>query len=49
MMATAWDRVTTNTIKNCWIKTGILPLSYDDAETSLSELEKSIQHDKCQM
>lgn len=49
MTATAWDRVTTNTIKNCWIKTGILPLSYDDAETSLSELEESIQRDKCQM
>src|SRR6185312_16464893 len=49
MTATAWDRVTTNTIKNCWIKTGILPLSYDDAETSLSKLEESIQRDKCQM
>ncbi|CAG8676093.1 161_t:CDS:2, partial [Ambispora gerdemannii] len=37
---TAWDKVTTNTIKNCWIKTEILSLSYDDTKIILSELEE---------
>ena len=49
MTATAWDKVTTNTIKNCWIKTGILPSSDDDAEIILSELEENSQRDNRQI
>ncbi|CAG8489279.1 13455_t:CDS:1 [Acaulospora morrowiae] len=49
MTATAWDKVTTNTIKNCWIKTGILSLLYDNTEIILAELEESIQRDNHQV
>jgi hypothetical protein len=49
MTATAWDNVTANTIKNCWIKTGILPSSDDDAEIILSELEENSQRDNRQI
>jgi hypothetical protein len=49
MTATAWDKVTANTIKNCWIKTGILPSSDDDAEIILSELEENSRRDNCQI
>ena len=49
MTATAWDKVTANTIKNCWIKTGILPSSDDDAEIILSKLEENSRRDNCQI
>lgn len=49
MTATAWDNVTANIIKNCWIKTGILPSSDDDAEIILSELEENSQRDNRQI
>ena len=49
MTVTAWDKVTANTIKNCWIKTGILPSSDDDAEIILSELEENSRRDNCQI
>ena len=49
MTATAWDNVTVNTIKNCWIKTGILPSPDDDTEIILSELEENSQRDNCQI
>ncbi|CAG8737359.1 5654_t:CDS:2, partial [Acaulospora morrowiae] len=46
MTATAWNKITTNTIKNCWIKTGILLLLYDNTKIILSELEEKIEADE---
>lgn len=40
-IAEAWNSVTQQTIQNCWIKTGILPL-YDneiDDDMNIQELE----------
>jgi hypothetical protein len=32
LCSSAWKEVTAETIKNCWLKTGILPISEDAME-----------------
>ena len=42
LCSNAWKEVTAETIKNCWLKTGILPISEDAMEVDTSSNDQQI-------
>ena len=46
----AWKEVTSETIRNCWLKTGILPALDDTMETEASGMnDQLIQEEYCEL
>jgi hypothetical protein len=50
LCANAWKEVTSETIKNCWLKTGILPILDDNMEIETSDMNNQlIQEEYCEL